>query len=334
MRHAMAGLAWLALAGTALAQAPAAPQRSITQIAGDVYRFQNNAHFGMFMVTPQGVVLVDPINLDTANWVKGEIALRFNGAKVVQVLYSHRDWDHAAGAAAFPDAKIISRIETIKALDPPAPDAKLAGQAAAADANKDNLLQQNEAQGAQAQNFTRIDWDKNGGLSAREMFQFQFADVMKPTETYDTPVRKVTLGGKTVELHHVKTNHAADLSYVWFPAEKILFVVDVISIKRLPFRNLADFDEKDMSAILDKAAAFDPAHFVGGHGAAGTKQDIADVRQYIADLKQGVQAGIAKGQTLAQIQAELKLEKYKAWESYEAFRPLNIEGMYAYLTRK
>ena len=50
---------------------PATPVRAIVQVSGDVYRFQNNGHFGVFMVTPEGVILADPINLDTANWVKG-----------------------------------------------------------------------------------------------------------------------------------------------------------------------------------------------------------------------------------------------------------------------
>jgi Metallo-beta-lactamase superfamily len=167
------GLAWLPLAGAAAGQAPgappAAPLRSITRIAGDVYRFQNDQHFGMFMVTPQGVVLVDPINLDTANWVKGEIAARFNNAKVVEVIYSHHHWDHASGAAAFPGAKIVSRAETLKALQPPPPETKLSGSDAAADKNKEGLLQVGETSGANAQNFAKIDKNGNGGLSASDL---------------------------------------------------------------------------------------------------------------------------------------------------------------------
>ena len=34
------------------------PTREITQIAGDLYRFQNNFHFSVFLVTPDGVPLV------------------------------------------------------------------------------------------------------------------------------------------------------------------------------------------------------------------------------------------------------------------------------------
>ena len=37
------------------------PTRSITQIAGDVYRFQNNFHHSLVVLTNEGVVVVDPI---------------------------------------------------------------------------------------------------------------------------------------------------------------------------------------------------------------------------------------------------------------------------------
>lgn len=329
-----AGCVSLLLTASVVAQTPAAPKHSITHVAGNVYRFQSNEHFGVFMVTPQGVVLVDPINVETATWVQKEIAARFNNAKVVDVLYSHHDWDHASGADVFTGAKVISRVETDKDLQPPPADAKLTGANAAADKNKDGLLQVTEVSGANAQNFSKIDRDGNGGLSERELFQAQYDDVALPTETYDTPVKKITVGGKTVEMHYLPSKHANDLSLIYFPAEKVLFVVDVISLKRVFFRNMSDFDEPDMIATLDKAMSFDAAIVVPGHGEIGTKQDVQNIRQYMIDLRDGVKAGIDKGQTLQQIQAELMLDKYSSWTGYADWRTLNIEGMYAYLTKK
>jgi glyoxylase-like metal-dependent hydrolase (beta-lactamase superfamily II) len=300
------GMLCLAFTGAAFAQstapslptllppppAVAAPERSIVKVAGDVYRFQNNGHFGVFMVTPKGVILVDPINLDTANWVKSEIAARFKGAKVVDVLYSHHDWDHVAGAKAFDGAKIFSRAETVKDLAAP----------------QDPV--------------------------AREAFLKQYMDVASPTDTYTAAVKKITLGGKTVEMHYVQSKHADDLSYIYFPAEKVLFVVDVLSPKRLFYGKMIGYDEADSFASIDKALSFDTAFVVGGHGDIGTKQDVADQKQYLIDLREGVKTGIASGLTLDQIKAQLTLEKYASWNNYAIWRATNIEGMYAYLTKK
>ena len=99
----------------------AEPDRSITRLAGDVYRFQNNAHFSVFMVTPEGVIATDPISPDAAAWLNAEIGRRFN-TTVKYVIYSHSDWDHASGAAAFPDATVIAHANTvapIRASDQP-----------------------------------------------------------------------------------------------------------------------------------------------------------------------------------------------------------------------
>ncbi len=50
----------------AAAQAQNAPKREIIQISGDLYRFQNNFHFSVFLVTPEGVIASDPIDADAA----------------------------------------------------------------------------------------------------------------------------------------------------------------------------------------------------------------------------------------------------------------------------
>src|SRR5688500_2266989 len=100
----------------ALAQQPqgrggaqAAPRRSISRITGDLYRVQNNDHYTVFLVTPGGIILADPINADFGGWLKGELGQRFPNAPVRYVLYSHHHQDHASGGAVFNDtAELIA----------------------------------------------------------------------------------------------------------------------------------------------------------------------------------------------------------------------------------
>ena len=112
--------------GIGTAARAAEPVRAITQLAGDVYRFQNDAHFSVFMVTPEGVIATDPITPEAAQWLNAEIQRRFN-LPVKYVIYSHDHWDHVSGAAAFPDATIVAHanaVPHIAASDQPieAPD--------------------------------------------------------------------------------------------------------------------------------------------------------------------------------------------------------------------
>ena len=100
------GAAALAVALLASAAGAQEPTRQITQIAGDVYRFQNNFHFSVFMVTDDGIVVTDPINADAAAWLKDELASRFD-QPVKYVVYSHDHADHISGGEVFADTAVI-----------------------------------------------------------------------------------------------------------------------------------------------------------------------------------------------------------------------------------
>lgn len=99
-------------------QAQRPPVRSITRITGDLYRVQNNDHYSVFLVTPAGIILADPINVDAAVWIKAQLTERFPNAPVRYVLYSHHHQDHASGAAVFNDtAELVAHENFVAALN-------------------------------------------------------------------------------------------------------------------------------------------------------------------------------------------------------------------------
>ena len=94
-------LTFWALSGMVLAQQE--PRREITQIAGDLYRVQNNFHYSVFLVTPEGVIATDPIDAEAAEWLLGQIHKRFE-LPVKYVVYSHDHADHISGGEVFREA--------------------------------------------------------------------------------------------------------------------------------------------------------------------------------------------------------------------------------------
>ena len=101
-------------AAGAVSHAQDAPERAITQIAGDLYRFQNKFHYSVFLVKPEGVIVTDPINADAAQWLKSEIAIRF-GKPIRYVVYSHDHADHSSGGEVFAaDGAIVVAHENAK----------------------------------------------------------------------------------------------------------------------------------------------------------------------------------------------------------------------------
>ncbi|HKZ04585.1 MAG TPA: MBL fold metallo-hydrolase [Methylomirabilota bacterium] len=116
-RHRLA-LGFLAVASLLFAapwagSQPAAPVREITKIAGEVYRFRNANHYSVFAVTPAGVIATDPINAEAAQWLKAEIARRFN-QPVRYLVYSHDHADHIAGGQVFADTAIVVAHDNAK----------------------------------------------------------------------------------------------------------------------------------------------------------------------------------------------------------------------------
>lgn len=99
MRRLFSTLFLMLCAGAALAQDAT---REITRVTYDVYRFQNNYHVNMFVITEAGVVVTDPIDAEAAAWLKNEIA-GLTDQPITYLIYSHSHADHASGGTGYGD---------------------------------------------------------------------------------------------------------------------------------------------------------------------------------------------------------------------------------------
>lgn len=73
---------------------------AIEQVKDNVYRFSYEHYHSAFMVTEEGIVVTDPINEEAANWLKSELAGRFD-VPVRYMVYSHNHVDHTLGGEVF-----------------------------------------------------------------------------------------------------------------------------------------------------------------------------------------------------------------------------------------
>jgi glyoxylase-like metal-dependent hydrolase (beta-lactamase superfamily II) len=317
---------WLVAALPAGAQQAA---REIGRLNGDVYWARDfDLHVSVFMVTPEGILVADPIGTEFATWLKGELAERF-GLPVRYVVYSHKDWDHASGGVVFADtATFIAQENTPRHLGMPPATTPLPESAAAMDRNGNGRLERGEARGGLANSFALYDADRDGVLSGAEVTRGPLADVRPPDETFASH-KTITLGGKRVELIHSPIEHADDNTTIYFPDDDAIFVVDFVLVNRVPFGALVG--EIDEAKAIE---ALDFEYFAPGHGQIGTRADFVAHRQYREDLRDAVAAGIAAGQTLDEIRATVKLEEYAEWEFFEQWGGDNVSGMYGILTSK
>ncbi len=91
-----------------------APKRSFVKVTGDVYRYQNNFHYGMAVVTKESVIVTDPINADVVKWLRGEIKKRFN-KPVTHAIYSHSHGDHNTGGEEWGKSVEVIAHEGVRA---------------------------------------------------------------------------------------------------------------------------------------------------------------------------------------------------------------------------
>jgi len=256
------------------AATPAAAQevtRAITPVAGDVYRFQNNFHASIFVVTEEGVVVTDPINAEAAAWLKDEIG-KMTDKPITHLIYSHSHGDHASGGAAFGgELTVVAHANAPEAIDGVTPN-------------------------------------------------LRFDDVMS-----------LDIGGKTVELTYLGAGHGNDLIAMVIRPENIAFVVDAVSVKRLPYKDMPGADPGGIIKQIEAVDALEFETLVGGHGPVGGKPDVADQHKYLTELRDAVLAGLKAGKSVEELQAEVTMDAYKDWSAYDDWRVLNIEGMARWL---
>lgn len=251
--------------------------RSITNIAGDLYRFQNRNHYSVFLVTSEGILVTDPIDADAAKWLKAELGKRFPGVPIRYLVYSHSHADHIAGGEVFADTATVVAHERAK-------------QRIAAERIPTATPQ--------------------ATFSDRETLQ---------------------LGGKQIELIYLGPSHSDNLILMRFPAERTVFAVDIVAVKRLPYQDFPDADLNGMMATLEGLEALDFDILAPGHGALGGKADVADNLRYLETLRSRVKAGMAAGKPVDELKQTVTMPEYASWGMYEAWRQANVAGMYRLL---
>ncbi len=300
--------------------------QEIGRLTGEIYYARMDDYLSVFLVTPDGIVLAEPVGTEFATWLKGELATRFR-VPVKYVIYSHHHWDHGSGAAVFADtARIVGHEAMLARLAMPPAGTPLPQNARMQDANGNGQIEAGEAQGAIKTQFELYDANRDGALSGAEVTRGPLAFVRPPDLTFREPIT-IHLGGKRVEILPKPNAHADDNTIVRFvDGANVLFASDWITVRRVPFGG--DVATKDELALTRTVEGLAFEHFVCSHGALGTKADVATNIKYREDLRAAVAKAIAAGQTLEQAQASVTMDAYKDWEFYAQQRPGNVAGTY------
>jgi len=155
-------------------------------------------------------------------------------------------------------------------------------------------------------------------------------DLVEATERFSDQL-SFTVGSKTFELTYLGPGHGTDMIAMVVQPEAVAFVVDVVSAKRLFYRDFPGADVDQWIQQVKKVEALDFDILIGGHGPVGTKKDVSAGIAYLEELRAAVLEGLRAGQSVDELKQTVLMEKYKTWGSYDQWRELNVEGMARHL---
>jgi glyoxylase-like metal-dependent hydrolase (beta-lactamase superfamily II) len=343
MKTARAALIAMLLATTLVVQAqPRGPAREIIPLTGDLYRARNGNWYAIFLVTPDGIILGDPINPAFATWLKEEIARRFK-VPVRYVVYSHSHFDHAAGGAVFADtATFVGQENMLRNMDgryPHMPGDMIDRNHNGAIDPDEIDIPTNAAPGICGMGpgfFASIDRNKDGLVPPAELQ----ADIRRPDIVYSERMQ-ISLGGRTVDLIYPGRNHSDDATVMLFRNERVLFATEFLADalvttnpRSLP-SSCGAFDRHPLSEWIRSyrtVEALDFDRVAPGHGDVFDKAVVTETREYFEYLVAQVSAGIRSGRPLSALKETITLDRYKGWANYERLRRMNVEAAYLNLT--
>jgi glyoxylase-like metal-dependent hydrolase (beta-lactamase superfamily II) len=261
----------LHLLGAALAPADTVPTppfvarrlaEGVYAVLGDTGRGSEGRPNAGFIVTPEGVVVIDAL----ASPRQGEALLRtirgVTRQPVRWLVLTHHHPDHHFGAIVFrrAGAKIIAHPDT---------------RVLASDGGQDALV---------------ADWVRVVGLDA--MRGFEFADVPdRPVTGTDT----LRLGGRTIVVTAAGGGHSAGDLMVWLPKERVLFAGDLLIEDGVTM--VTDGSARALERGLGKIDSLAPRIAVPGHGAIPAEPAalVARTRTYIMGLETEMRAAVERG---------------------------------------
>jgi glyoxylase-like metal-dependent hydrolase (beta-lactamase superfamily II) len=140
------------------------------------------------------------------------------------------------------------------------------------------------------------------------------------------------LGGKEIQIHHIGKAHTRGDSIVFVPADRIVYISELLFYDRFPWMNSGYVDWIN---AIDIVLNLDADIFVPGQGPANwmsnpraSRQALIRFRQILVDARDAVEKEIARGATEDQAVAAVQLPQYQGLNGYRQQRETVVRRTY------
>lgn len=246
-------------------------------------------------------------------------------APIKVVVNSHHHLDHVGGNQVFAaGADLVATIRTRQLLESQT-TATLAQRQTQASA----LLTQLADKVTGSKGATRQSAEAALGQQRVLMGELPTMTIRLPNVTFTD---RLILHGtaRQAEVITFGGGHTQSDTILYLPAEQVVFMGDLLSIKCHPF--LADGDPGELPRILDAVQRLAPTQVVPGHGEVGSPAELQQMQSYLAVVTEGALTELAfqfEDETeLAHKIARFPMPRlFAGWERAEHF-PANLRFLY------
>ena len=295
----------------------------------DLFRARNGNWYTIFLVTPAGIILGDPINAAFATWLKERARPSASRCRCdTSSTATATSITRKAGAVFADTATFVAHENMLRNMDgryPQMPGDML-------DRNDNGVIDPDEIDIPTNDPARRVrlgpsffaTWDhnKDGKVPPAELQ----ADIRRPDIVYSDRMR-LELGGKTVEVIHPGLNHSDDATVMYFPAERAVFATEFLADA------LVDHDHTRCQV---RAAPSTATRWRSGCGriAPSRRWTSTSSRPATATVHEGRRdrsayssrtcargvSGNGGGQSLEELKKTITLDKYKDWAYFARLR--------------
>jgi len=255
---------------------PFAPRRHgrLVPVADSVFVWRNIVNSGVVVGSRAAAVVDTQVNQALARRLRDDVRRRFD-VPLRYAINTHYHWDHTAGNAVFAEAgcELIAGRRTAEYMVAKAPRQK-------------------------------------GFLASRG---FDLGPDPRQPDRYADEIRRIDLGGVSLELvdgHPAETN---DATLVWCPERRVLIAGDTVMTGSFPILGQPSqregLENADWLRALDQVRGFEPAAILTGHGPVA---DLAAVdrlgeicRYFLDTVRAHYRAGRDLAATIAAVETDL-----------------------------
>ncbi|HWP42240.1 MAG TPA: MBL fold metallo-hydrolase [Blastocatellia bacterium] len=319
--------------GAALAHDGARPQDKgpfkLQKLAEDVYALAGRGGNVGFAVTTEGVVVIDDQFADLAPGIAEQIK-SVTSQPVRFLINTHHHGDHTGGNAFFIKMATIVAHENVRKHMLAQPQETIQNSTRRIQALEGQIAKL-EKESPRSEELPRLKQQLESARRSLESARaVKISEIPAPNLTFNREVR-MYLGGKEVQVFHVKRGHTDGDSIIYFPAQKVVHMGDLFFNKVVPFIDRAHgaSTAEWIETIDGVVARVDPgSKVIPGHGEVTTVDQLKAFKQYFIDLRAAVKKAIDQGMTREQALKEVRLPQYSTYNNYEQRFATNVGAVY------